>query len=64
MSSESNGAVCGGVVMQSEANKNPMAYMMAWIMPDKQFAEYKKLKEAGNSKEANKIFDKYARSVI
>lgn len=61
---EFTGAMCGGVVKQSEFFKDPMRYMMAYILPDKQFAKYVKLKNAGKDKEAKQIFDKHARSAI
>ena len=57
-------AICGGVVKQSVFEKEPMGYMMAWIMPDEHFEEYKKLKEAKKDKEAEKVFEKYAWSAI
>ncbi len=59
-----NGAICGGVVKQSLFDKEPMGYMMAWIMPDKWFEKYKKLKEAKKDKEAEAIFNKHAWSAI
>lgn len=61
---ETNGAVCGGVVKQSEFEKDPWGYMMAYIMPDDKFEQYKSLKEAGDRKAASKFFDEHARSAI
>jgi len=58
------GAICGGVISKSTFDSDPWAYMMGWVMEDVQFEKYKKLKEAGKDKEAEKIFDKYAFSVI
>lgn len=58
------GAICGGVINQSLFDSDPWAYMMAWILPDKQFEKYKKLKEANKDKEAEKVFEKYAWSAI
>ena len=58
------GSICGGVVSKSLFDSNPWAYMMAYYMEDKKFAEYKKLKIDGKDKEATKLFEKYARSAI
>ena len=58
------GAMCGGVISETLMFSDPWAYMMAYYLPDEQFALYKKAKEARNNKEASKIFDKYARSMI
>lgn len=58
-------AICGGVVKQSEFMKDPMRYMMAYIMPDDKFEEYVELKNKDwDGKEAKQLFDKYARSAI
>ena len=54
-------AMCGGVVSQSMFDSNPMAYMMAYYMEDKKFAQYKKIKD---KKEQHLFFEKYARSAI
>lgn len=56
--------ICGGVISQSLFDSDPWAYMMAWVMPDKQFEKYKILKEAGSDKEAEKVFNEYATSMI
>ena len=63
------GAICGGLISQSYHEKNVKKYgvwvdMMAYIMPDKQFNKYETLKKAGKDKEAEKVFDRYARSQI
>lgn len=59
-----DGAICGGVINQSLFDSDPWAYMMAYILPDKQFDIYKKLKKAKKEKEAGMIFKKYAYSPI
>ena len=58
------GAICGGVVSQSQFLKDPDAYMMAFVMPDKQCKQYYTLKTQGKNKEADKLFRKYAISQI
>lgn len=59
-------AVCGGVISESFLKKqtDPYGYMMAMVMPDKEFEEYKKLVEAGKNEEATKLFDKHAWSQV
>ncbi|HEX8196335.1 MAG TPA: hypothetical protein VF571_09120 [Pyrinomonadaceae bacterium] len=56
-----NGVMCGGVVSQSTFNSNPWAYMMCFVMPDKEFEKYNAEKDEKKRKE---LFKKYARSVI
>lgn len=51
------GGFCGGVISQSLFLSEPMAYMMAWVMPDKYFEKYKALKEVNKDKEAEKVFE-------
>lgn len=64
METNTNGAICGGVISDSLFNTDPMAYMMCYTMPDDKFYEYKKLRESGKEKEATKLFEKYAYSAI
>lgn len=64
------GSICGGIIKESEFNriaKNPQSLysiMMAFVMPDKQYKKYYKLKDDGKDKEATKLFEKYAWSII
>lgn len=63
------GSLCGGVISQSEHDRNfekygPWADTMSYIMPDKHFKRYEALKKAGKDKEATKLFEKYAISQI
>ena len=64
MDEQNNGAICGGVVKESEFMKDPMAYMMAYIMPDDKFQEYVHLKDTNDDKQAKKLFDEFAWSAI
>lgn len=57
-------AMCGGVISQSLFDSDPMAYMMAYTLPDEHFKKYKEYKENGQEKEASRIFDKYSYSAI
>jgi len=57
-------AICGGVVPESEFLKNPEAFMMCFVMKDKHYKKYVKLLEEEKKKEASKIFNKHAWSVI
>ena len=59
-----SGAICGGVVSQSKAMKDPYAYMMAFVMPDIQYKKYVRLIKNNKRVEVNKLFDKYAMSQI
>lgn len=65
---DSSGAICGGVVKESEYERatevDVWAYAMSYIMPDKQFKLYATLKNQGKDKEAKKLFDEHAWSVI
>jgi len=64
MSNKGNGAICGGVVKESEFMKDPMAYMMAYIMPDDKFEEYVHLKGINEDKQAKELFDEFAMSAV
>ena len=57
-------AMCGGVVPESKFLKDPMAFMMCFVMKDKYYKKYIKLLKDGKKKEASKIFNKYVWSVI
>ena len=64
-----SGFLCGGVISQSQHDKNVAEYgvwadTMSWVMPDEQFKQYEALIVAGNNKEAEKLFEKYAVSQI
>ena len=64
-----DGAICGGVISESQLMKDIKKYgayadMMAYVMPDKQYKRYFTYKRQGKEKEAKKIFDKYAMSQI
>jgi len=58
------GSICGGVVSESKFKKNPWAFMMAYVMTDKQFEKYVAYKKSGKEKQATKIFERYAHSQI
>lgn len=58
------GAICGGVVSESEFLKNPDVCLMCFIMPDDAYKRYEKLLKEGKEKEASDLFKKYAWSVI
>ena len=63
-----DGAICGGLISEkfwrSLKGEEHYGYMMCYVMPTRQFNQYKKLKEAGQHKEASKLHDKYAWSMI
>lgn len=61
---KNNGAICGGVVKESEFMKDPMEYMMSYIMPDDKFDEYVKLKDINDDKKAGELFNQHAWSAI
>ena len=66
---EENGAICGGVISESQNLKAMKKYgvwanMMSYVMADKQFKIYSKLVKEGKDKEAHEIFEKYAVSQI
>ena len=70
MGKDNGSAMCGGVISESQLKKDQEKYgvwanAMAYIMPDDKFSEYQKLKnENWDSKEAKKLFDEYAWSII
>ena len=57
------GAMCGGVMSETEFFKDVEANMMAYYMKDENFEVYKKLRK-GNKDAARKWFNKYAISFI
>ncbi|GEM_PF-2808873 len=62
-------AICGGVMslsMMKRGMKKFGAYfgMMSFVMADKQYAKYITLKKENKDKEATKIFERYAISLI
>ena len=54
-------AICGGVIKKSLFFSDPMAYMMCYYMPDKEFDKWEKMPDG---KEKNKFFDEHAISAI
>lgn len=61
---EFTGAMCGGVINQTLFDSDPMAYMMAYIMPDDKFELYLKAKNDRDDKAATKLFNEFAWSAI
>ena len=58
-------AICGGVISMSKALADTGgAYLMAFVLPDKQYEKYVALKRQKKDKEAKRIFDNYAISQI
>lgn len=62
-------AICGGVISVSKSIRDMKrhgvwANAMAFVMPDKQFDKYQKLKQQGKHAEAERLFDKYAVSGV
>lgn len=62
-------SICGGVISESELKKRidngtAEGVMMCFVMPDDKFDEYVKFKKENKHKEAKKIFNKYAMSMI
>lgn len=58
-----SGAICGGVISMSMLMRDIKKYgayadMMAYVMPDKQYARFITLKKANKGKEAQKVFDR------
>ena len=63
------GAICGGIIKKSELEKHLKEntveeVMMAMVLPDKIYDKYYKLKDNGKDKEATKLFEKHAWSLI
>jgi len=66
---KSSGAICGGIIKESEwdkAVKEGRFYglMMCYVLPDDKYDTYFKLKQEGRNKEATKVFREHAWSVI
>ena len=55
------GSICGGVISESKFQSNPWAYMMNYVMPDKWYKKYVATKD---KKARERLFNKYARSII
>lgn len=68
--SSDSGAICGGVIPESEFHRHIEKYgdaygiMMAFVMPDKYFKEYQEASKSGDKKKADKIFREHAFSLI
>lgn len=58
------GAICGGCISESIFRKDPIAYMMAFVMKDSDFKKYRKIIESGDKKKANEFFENHAVSNI
>lgn len=62
------GAICGGLVKESEykeaTKEDVWAYAMAWVIPDDWYTVYAAVKQLGDHDLAHKIADKYSWSVI
>jgi len=68
---KNTGAICGGVISESQHRKNMKIDIwldtMAYVMPDEQFKEYQDALKDGRKfmlEYADKLFKKYARSQI
>ena len=66
---DSGGSISGGIISQSMNGKMTKKYgvyatMMCYILPDEQYKKYISFKKSGKDKEANKIFEHFARSII
>ena len=64
-----SGGICGGVMSESQMKKGMKEFgayygMMSFVLKDKHYKKYVAYKKEGNDKEARKIFDKYAISMI
>lgn len=57
-------AICGGVISDSKFQKDPMAYMMCFVMPDDKFKEYEVAVKNKDQKKRRELFSQYAMSVI
>jgi hypothetical protein len=66
---EMSGAICGGVMSNSQMKRGMKKYgayfgMMSFVMADKHYKKFIALKKQNKDKEATKIFDRYAISQI
>lgn len=64
-----NGALCGGVISQSQHEKNVEEFgvwadAMSFVMSDDKYEKYVEAKNAKDEKKASKLFAKFARSQI
>jgi len=62
-------SICGGVMSQTQMKKGMKKYgayfgMMSFVMPDKWYKKWVAYKKQKKEKEAKKLFDKYAMSMI
>jgi len=65
----SDGSICGGVISQTMERRATKKYgvwatTMSYVLPDDQYKEYIALIKSGKDKEANKIFEQFAYSII
>jgi hypothetical protein len=63
------GAICGGVISQSQLNKDMKKYgvwadMMCYVMKDCWYKRYVKYLKNKETKKADKVFYKHAYSMI
>ena len=62
------GAICGGVISETQfkeaLGKNLYGILMSFILPDVQYKKYLEMTKQGKEKEATKLFEKYAYSLI
>ena len=56
-----SGSMCGGVIKQSTFDKEPMGYMMCYMIPDEHWEEYINEKD---KKKQHLLFKKWAWSAI
>lgn len=66
---EKTGSICGGIIRQSEFDRRLKegtveGVMMAFVMPDNEFDAYIKLREVGETKKAQDLFNRFAWSII
>lgn len=58
------GIICGGVVKQSEFFKNPMAYLICYVLPDKDYEKWEQAVKNRDWERARKIVKRKAWSPI
>lgn len=64
-----HGAICGGVVSESQHRKNVEEYgvwadTMSYVMADEHYEKYRAAQKAGDEKEASRLFRAHAVSQI
>jgi len=62
--SKQDGVICGGVVKQSEFFKDPMAYLMCRVLPDKDYEKWKEAVDKRDWEKAKRILKRKAWSPI